>query len=206
MALHSAIAFAGLHKAKIDGGLLIDRPAAPEGFGDMYWATDDDGGVGAIYLSNAAGNTWVKFSIAASNINLDDLGDVDAAAPTNGQVLTWNNGTSAWEAATPSAASDASAVTYTPAVVTDWNGSVDPGNADDAFDQLASRTKTIETAEGKLYAASGDATLDFLDQKLVAGSNITLTVSGTTDKIITVAATTGVSGLDDLRELAIARW
>ena len=35
-------------------------------------------------------------------VNLDDLADVNAPTPTNGQVLTYNNTTSDWEAATPS--------------------------------------------------------------------------------------------------------
>ena len=35
-------------------------------------------------------------------VNLDDLADVNAPTPTNGQVLTYNNITSDWEAATPS--------------------------------------------------------------------------------------------------------
>ena len=36
-------------------------------------------------------------------VNLDDLADVNAPTPTNGQVLTYNTTTSDWEAATPSA-------------------------------------------------------------------------------------------------------
>ena len=39
---------------------------------------------------------------------------------------------------------DASAVTYTPAVLTDWNGGVDPGNQDDVNDQLAERAEMTE--------------------------------------------------------------
>ena len=39
---------------------------------------------------------------------------------------------------------DASAVTYTPAVLTDWNGDADPGNCDDALDQLAERSDDTE--------------------------------------------------------------
>jgi hypothetical protein len=37
--------------------------------------------------------------------NLDDLGDVNAPSPSNGQVLTYNTTTSEWEAATPSVGS-----------------------------------------------------------------------------------------------------
>lgn len=34
------------------------------------------------------------------SLALDDLADVDAAAPSNGQVLTWDSGTSAWKPST----------------------------------------------------------------------------------------------------------
>jgi len=34
-------------------------------------------------------------------IALDDLTDVDASSPTDGQVLTYNNSSGNWEAATP---------------------------------------------------------------------------------------------------------
>ena len=45
-------------------------------------------------------------------------------------------------------ASDASAVTYTPANAADWSGGTDPGNADDAIDQLAARVADLETGGG----------------------------------------------------------
>lgn len=51
--------------------------------------------------------------------------------------------------------SDASELTYTPAVLADWNGSADPGNQDDANDQLASRVKLLEALSG---AAAGGIT------------------------------------------------
>lgn len=57
------------------------------------------------------------------------------------------------EAALPE---DASVVTYTPADNTKWNGSADPGDVNDALDQLASRTKTLETAG---YLTSVDASI-----------------------------------------------
>lgn len=40
---------------------------------------------------------------------------------------------------------DAADTTYTPTVLADWDGSTDPGNADDAFDQLADRVTDLET-------------------------------------------------------------
>ncbi len=99
MPYHKEIPFDGLHKAKFSGGLLADMPATPEGFGDVYWAYDDDGGDGAIYLTNADGSAWVKFVVALPGTVsvLDDLTDVDAAAPTNTYALMWNSGASKWQ-------------------------------------------------------------------------------------------------------------
>jgi len=48
---------------------------------------------------------------------------------------------------------DASGITYTPGDVTDWNGDVDPGDVDDALDQLASR---VEDTEGNVSTLQTD--------------------------------------------------
>jgi len=41
---------------------------------------------------------------------------------------------------------DAADLTYTPGELTDWDGSADPGDGDNALDQLADRLKTVEGA------------------------------------------------------------
>lgn len=46
---------------------------------------------------------------------------------------------------------DASDVTYTPTTVADWDGGVDPGNQDDANDQLAERVKDLELIDLTKY-------------------------------------------------------
>jgi hypothetical protein len=46
-------------------------------------------------------------------VNLDDLADVNAPTPSNGQVLTYNTTTSDWEAATPSAGGSVTSVALT---------------------------------------------------------------------------------------------
>lgn len=43
----------------------------------------------------------VNGQTGAVSLDLGDLADVDAASPGDGQVLTWNDGDSKWEAATP---------------------------------------------------------------------------------------------------------
>lgn len=49
------------------------------------------------------------------------------------------------------AAVAASTVTYTPAVLADWDGGVDPGDLDNALDQLAERVADVEVASGIAY-------------------------------------------------------
>jgi hypothetical protein len=54
----------------------------------------------------------------------------------------------AWAQLSSGGGSDASVTTYTPADATDWNSSADPGNVDDALDQLADRVTTLEAGGG----------------------------------------------------------
>lgn len=69
---------------------------------------------------------------------------------------------------------DAADVTYTPAVLTDWDGDADPGDVDEALDQLAER---VDDLEGSGHAA--------------------VTMSGTPD-YITLSGQDIVRGLVDL--------
>jgi len=39
---------------------------------------------------------------------------------------------------------------YTPSTLSDWNGSLDPGNVSAALDQLASRIRALEGSSGYL--------------------------------------------------------
>jgi len=50
---------------------------------------------------------------------------------------------------------DAADITYTPAVLTDWDGDADPGEIDDALDQLAARTTVLEDADTGAITESG---------------------------------------------------
>lgn len=118
-----------------------------------------------------------------------------------GLRVRWNTGSpTGYEILT--VGSDASTVSYTPAVAADWDGSADPGNADDAFDQLAERVKDLEGAGTSnafgTIAVSGqsdvvaDSASDTLT--LVAGSNITLTTSAGGDSVTIAASGGGGSG------------
>lgn len=94
MPYHDSLPFLSLHKAKIESGLLVSRPATPEGLGDAYFATDANGGLGAIYLTNLAGTAWVEFTQTVPN--LSDLLDVNITTPADGSALIYNSGTSKW--------------------------------------------------------------------------------------------------------------
>lgn len=118
MASHKDLTFTNLHKAKFATGENIAAPITPEGVGDAYWAPDTQ----TIRLSNLAGDDWLTYDFGSigsgGSINLDDLADVNAPAPSDLQVLTWINGDSMWEARTVSFASaltDLSDVTITSA-------------------------------------------------------------------------------------------
>jgi len=49
---------------------------------------------------------------------------------------------------------DAADVVYTPANLSDWNGGIDPGDTDNALDQLASRLKAVESSTTNPDAAN----------------------------------------------------
>jgi hypothetical protein len=72
--------------------------------------------------------------------------DLEAAAPKVHVPVPGAAGTvpvsdgTKWVAGAP----DASAASYTPGVLTDWDGDADPGDVDNALDQLAARTDDLE--------------------------------------------------------------
>jgi len=83
--------------------------------------------------------------------------------PTDGYVLTASGtGTVAWEAIP---VHDAAVVTYTPTTAADWDSSADPGDVDNALDQLAERVKDVELTAPFLFSdvtlGSDTATIDF---------------------------------------------
>lgn len=76
--------------------------------------TDNTGG-GDVMNMNAGGLTFpdATSQYTAAPVNLDDLDDVNAPTPTNGQVLTYNSTTSDWEAVTPASGGTVTSVGLT---------------------------------------------------------------------------------------------
>jgi hypothetical protein len=77
---------------------------------------------------------------------------------------------------------DASVVTYTPSVPADWDGDVDPGDLDDALNQLAERIDDTEIGvtnlAGPQYVALAASAYLTSERILTAGEGIDLTDGG----------------------------
>ena len=72
---------------------------------------------------------------------------LDSGAATDGQILVADGASGVdWEDPAAGGVVDATDVTYTPAVAADWDGDADPGDADEALDQLAERVDDLEGA------------------------------------------------------------
>jgi len=96
------------------------------------------------YVLRADGTKFVP-----ARLDLDDLGNVNAGSPNDNNVLAWDSATSKWIAepgGVGGGVTDAADLTYTPAVAADWDGDADPGDADEALDQLAERVDDLEGA------------------------------------------------------------
>src|SRR5690349_18753533 len=89
------------------------------------------------FLNGAA--TPAFAAVKDSDLSTSDVTTNNASTSKHGFLKKLDNnaahfmdGQGNWS--TPSGVSDASALTYTPADNTDWSGSADPGNTDDALD------------------------------------------------------------------------
>jgi len=95
-----------------------------------------------------------------------------AGAGTGGQLDwddVWSDAAHNHSSAGEGGAVDASVVTYTPAVATDWDSDADPGDVDNALDQLAERVDDLEGAAGHAavtLAADADTVLSLSTQEI----------------------------------------
>lgn len=151
-----------------------DTPAS--GYFQVYAKTD-----GKLYCKNDAG----------TEICLSDAGDMDnpmttagdiiiggvsgaparLAAGTEDYVLTMGATSPEW--ATPAGGTtDAADVTYTPAVAADWDSDADPGDVDNALDQLAERVDDLEGAGGGGFTTGDVHEVEIDRQTLGADGNL----------------------------------
>jgi hypothetical protein len=130
--------------------------------------------------------------------------DLEAAAPTVHVPLPGVAGTvpvsdgSKWVAGPVTPTVTAGNVGYTPAVATDWNGDADPGDVDDALDQLAARTDDLE---GAGHAA---VTLDVNADTLLSLSTQALGLDTQTANRVLAGPDTGAAAVPTFRALVTA--
>jgi hypothetical protein len=102
-----------------------------------------------------------------------------------------------------SSGGDANDITYIPAAASDWNNNVDPGNVDDALDQLADRLDALENLPGASIARDHNGNYTTVSSSFVdvdsTNLSITLSLKGTKAFVYfvgLVAAGTGAAMLD----------
>jgi len=114
--------------------------------GRWFFATDE----GLMYRDN--GSTWVSMKPDADNVTFSPsyladywkgyLTDPDTVATALDELVE------RLTIVESASAGDASAVSYTPDLLADWDYLTDPGNVDMALDQLAARVTDTEAASG----------------------------------------------------------
>jgi hypothetical protein len=142
----------GPSKDEIDDAISLARA----------WAVQVDTPASLVENDDYSSKQWALWSqqyaatVATGNHVLDSHTDVVLTTPALNQVLTYN-GTN-WVNQDLSAIStiDAANVTFTPSTLADWTGSVDPGDADVALDQLADRLSSVETVSSSWPSAFAD--------------------------------------------------
>lgn len=136
--------------------------------------------------------------------DLDDAIGSLAASPTNytpSDASIVADHLAGIDSALASVSNDAADVTYTPNVLTDWDGDADPGNVDDALDQLAERVDDNEIAISGNTSDISDNTSDIADIRTTQGTSDGDTDLGTFTGS-TISDTTTVKGA--LQELETA--
>ena len=135
-----------------------------------------DGAGGAGWEAPTGGGLTVKEVDGAPSV-----GTVTEIRVTNGKLTDVGGGVVSIDLSGDAGSPDASTVTYTPAVATDWNTDADPGDVDNALDQLAERVDDLEAAGGGGAPTDADYIVETANAGLSAES-----VLGTT--VVTTAA------------------
>lgn len=98
--------------------------------------------------------------------------------PSDGHVVAYNATNDEFElVAQTSGVTDAADLTYTPTTLADWDGGVDPGDGQEAFDQLAERVTDLEGAGGGAF-----------DYTYIPAGAITPSVTGGCQSLTTIAS------------------
>lgn len=165
-----------IRDSDVDYGRMSVFRAEPTAIYINYAAYDVDfivrGNTNWALIYTDAGNDRVGIGTGspATSLHLNGALTLDEAAtpsdPADGDIVVWrdsdgnlkakiNEGGTTKEvtlinyaAGGVPATADAADVTYTPAAVTDWDSDTDPGDVDEALDQLAERVDDLESTGG----------------------------------------------------------
>lgn len=164
-------------KIQFRRGSTAEREAVTLDSGEPGWDTDTK----QLYVGDGVTAGGIPV-VGTSAIALDDLTDVDAAAPSNGDTLQWNSGTSTWEAGAPPSAPVSSVNGETGAVtlgagdigITDAGGYFTATDVEGALQELAatSAPKITSTVTSNTITPDGDTDLVRLPAPLAAGLTI----------------------------------
>lgn len=159
---------------------------------------------------------------------LTDLTDVSAAAQTNHFILAAGDGSAGGDyrgrllvaadipdlsaayatAGHSHSAPDASVVTYTPLDNTDWDSSADPGDVDDALDQLADRVKILEGGTGTVtsvaFTASPSGIFDVSGSPVTTSGTLALSMDNQNPNIVLAGPSSGSAAAPSFRALVPA--
>jgi len=94
-----------------DGDILYLSPAAPGSWTNVRPAAPNLDLPVAVVLNAATGGSGEIFVRMKTGETVDELHDVQAPSPSNGDILTYSTANSRWENTAPSAANDATART-----------------------------------------------------------------------------------------------
>jgi hypothetical protein len=172
-------------KPRADAGLSLgfaggSTPAATVADGNVTCTDDDD-----TYIVRH--RTTLAITAAITTTNWDDIDTYGrigiatfAAGVLTGYVDRRLSVGGIFDNSAAPGAVDASAVTYTPANAADWDGSADPGDADQALDQLAERVTDLEVggAGDEHYEVDGTpASDDTWGGRAITGVNAGATIA-----------------------------
>lgn len=125
----TALQVAGSHLSITGAGTA----QSPYVITDNVTLTVSDNSVFDLTLSGigTSGSPWVLSTAFAGTAKLDDIPDVNASAPTNTQVLSWDTATSKWIPRAPTTAASGS-ISHDTAFVGDGSGGTPLGINEDA--------------------------------------------------------------------------
>jgi len=154
----------------------------------LYAGLEDGGHVGMAYRETDDTDQWLLEGVDAANVpffsvvtglTVEDTDIVIGYAERDAKITLLGQDIVVDVACIPglSLAIDASTVTYTATTATDWDSNTDPGDVDNALDQLAERVDDIEALTLGVHAHTDAASGGVLSAYLQTAVGITATLT-----------------------------